>query len=352
MTRKLQFFGEQVTRISGPALNLRIQVENAIEERLKARSNSSHRLVSDNDLFIPFIDAFVYCTMATPLVSIVKEIGDSLSLKVSHFEQAHNTKVNKEHFYYALAAVAIQQNDEVNAMIYWEMANDEYTQTNGAPSIPNAVVSLFKDKFTQVYNPIVSAYQQNSFINKQRAKYPFILGFDALLGALPQIDQLHLISNAVRNRKTQAWLREHPNLTVVKMYCQELVNSLSIQAESFLKENAQVTETQFGKILHRNLPAINPAVHALLDDPTHGIFKRYRINDIPSFNAAYSAFMADIESTTSADDFKAKILHFANVLRNQVLHQFDDSIAYYQNKDEFEKVIGILFVAISVIVSL
>lgn len=352
MARKLQYYEQEVEQIKSPALNLRIRVKNEFDRLLRARAKAPSRLPSDNDLFIPFVDAFVYCTFAAPLVSVIKEIGDDICNRVFHFEQSEKTKINKEHLYYAMAAISIQQNDEVNAMIYWEMANVEFTETNGVSPASNAVVSLFEERFTQVYNPIVSAYNDNSFVKQFKGKYPFILEFDDLLIALPQIDQLHFISNAIRNRKIQGWLRQHSDIKIVKMFCQELVNSLSIQAESLLKENPRVTEKQFGGILRKNLPTISPVLHAILDNRKNGIFKRYPIKDIPGFNSHFRSFIADIESSSSADEFRATILHFVNVLRNQVLHQFDDSITYYQNKDDFEKVVGILFVAFSIILSL
>jgi hypothetical protein len=251
-----------------------------------------------------------------------------------------------------MAAMSIQQNDDVNAMIYWEMANIEYSKTNKGVASPNLVLSEFKEKFSQVYAPMEQGYNNNAYISKCRAKYTFIKDFDSIVTSLPNIDQLHFISNAVRNRKTQEWLRQHSDATMVRIYCQELVNSLVIQSESLLKENPSVHQPEFGKILKRDIINVNTSIDRYINDPAIGLFIRYPIKSIPLFNAHFLNYLTDLESNATEEEFKAKIIYLTYRLRNQVLHQFDDTIAYYLDKDHFEKVIGILFISLSAILSL
>src|ERR1700694_1365293 len=153
MSRKPIYYKEDVNKIEVPAYVVKHRVIDDFEAALQRRDKLANRLPTDNDLYIPFIDAFVFCTTVSPLVSVIKDISIHISETIFQYEKKNKIEINKQHFYYAIAAMSIQQNDEVNAMIYWEMANVEYFKTNGAAPTSNVIISEFKDKFTQVYSP-------------------------------------------------------------------------------------------------------------------------------------------------------------------------------------------------------
>lgn len=351
MARQPIHYKQEVNKIEGPALNLRLSVVADFEAELSKRNPTGSRLATDNDLFIPFIDAFVFCTIVSPLVSVIKDISEHIDHIIRQYERKCALEINKQHFYYARAAIAIKQNDDVNAMIFWELANTEYFKTAGSVA-SHAVLSEFKEKFTQVYSPMARAYEQNSFIQRFRATYPFIKDFDTLLTSLTGADQSHFVASAVRNAKMIGWLRQHSDLTMVSIYCQELVNSLVIQSESLLKRNSAVRQSQFGNILITDLPNVNANVSRIINDTRTGLMTRYKTKSISSFNRHFRAYLSEVETATSDDTLKAMAIYFAYMLRNQVLHQFDDTFLYLRNSTDFEDVIGLLFTSLSAILSL
>src|ERR1700731_1442813 len=118
MPRQPIYYKQEVKKIEGPAFNLKHRVIDDFEVSLRKRNKVANRLPNDNDLYIPFIDAFVFCTIVSPLVSVIKDISDHFTETIFQYERKNNVEINKQHFYYARAAIAIQQNDEVNAMIF------------------------------------------------------------------------------------------------------------------------------------------------------------------------------------------------------------------------------------------
>jgi hypothetical protein len=195
------------------------------------------------------------------------------------------------------------------------------------------------------YNAIAS-------IMKYRQKYSFILDFDTIVSNLKDADQVHFISSALRNTKTQQWLRWHADVTMVRVFGQELVNGLAVLAESVLKKKQHVTKIEFGPILQQDMGQINSGVNCEINGPTNYLFRQYPIKSVADLNLYFTGYFAALDACGSEDEFKAKAIYIAYRLRNQVLHQFHGSLIYYQDQAHFEAVIGILFISLSAILSL
>jgi uncharacterized protein (DUF58 family) len=83
------------------------------------------------------------------------EIGKLIQDKIFQYEWRYKTEINKEHFYYAMAAMCIQQNDEVGAIIFWEMANVEVQKTSGKQSAGTAVLQMDNTDYSL---PLISGH--------------------------------------------------------------------------------------------------------------------------------------------------------------------------------------------------
>ena len=349
-----EFGKQEIEELKIPYRKLRDSIFNEIESRLEKRDKTKNYLRTDNEIFQPFIEAYVLGILVTPFDSLCKEIGTLVHEQViKEYEANHGVKLNKEQFYFAMAMLSIRMNDEVNATIYWELANKEHEHTTGNTVDGDFLVDELKTKFKTIHNNIRDAYERNTFVQTFRSKYPFIMSFDDLIKDLSGINKLHLLSSAVKNRKLQLWLRNHPESNLIRIYSQEIINSLSILGESVLKEIPSVTAHTLGSLLKSNLQSINPSVYSFTNGTNLNLFTKYPTNSIPTFNTHFPNLISDIEThTMSEEEFKAHILYGAYMIRNQVLHQFDDSICYYGNQALFEKTIGLLLTNISVIKSL
>lgn len=348
------FGKQQIAQLTTHYRNLRDLVYEEVQTRLSSRSKTNDYLATDDEIFQPFIESYVLSILTTPFDSIAKEIGGLiLEDLIKPFEKDNHVKLNKNQFYFALAMLAIRSNDETNAMIYWELANKELHMISGATMGDDFLVDELKSKFTMVFNPIRDSYESNIFINTQKATCPFIRSFIDLLSHVNGVNKLHLLSASIKNRKIQLWLRNQPDSSLVRLYSQELINSLSILSESILKKIPGVSGKQFGNIINGDLPSLNPTIAALINGPTRNMFTTFPTHSIPDFNINFPLLISSIESgTLSIDEIKAYYIYGTYMIRNQVLHQFDDSIIYYNNVILFEKAIGLLFANISVITTL
>ncbi len=330
--------------------------ERDFEDRLNRRTKAISYLRTDDHLFEPYTDLIVLTTIGRENFSFAREIGFSILRIIQKFETDNSVAVNKSHLYFGLSLNSVNLNDTINAMIYWELSQEEESNTLGATYDSSTAINNSITKFSSVINPVSYSLKENHLYNGLRSNYTFIQDFSDTLKAQQAPELFAYFSSALRFRQIDYWLKN--NFTAMtKNYSQELVNSLCILCEANLKNFPAITKTMFGPIINHDLPTINPTVSALVGcshpAPSNGLFVTYPSGTETEFNTSFPQLVAAIKTNTlNSDNLKAHLIYGAYMLRNKSLHDYNPNLTYYNNKWLFADTIGLLFAAISAIKSL
>lgn len=348
--RKIEFAKHQNENLRLWATNLRDVVWNAIEDNLEKRNTTVSYLSSDNDLFTPFVDAYAAGSIIHPFSSFFADLGKRLYREVVvEFENTNNVRVNKEHLFIAISFLSIQSGDEITAMQFWEMAQKERELTYGTAASLDDTIDLLHTKFRTVINAIELHYNENELIRNLKPKFSFIKDFETTLKSLSNLSKAHFLSCGIKHVHVLGKLRESTDLSIIKVFAQELLNSLCVLNESLLKEKG-LSGDMIGPLMNSVFTSY-PLVGHHLGQASSGT-GIYRITKA-HFYGRFNEYVSFIEShITDPNKLKADTLHALHRLRNEALHTLDDTRLYYSDIALFEKTIGLLFICVSVIKSL
>jgi len=328
--------------------------ERDFEDRLKKRSRITSYLRTDDRLFEPYTDLLALVTIGRENFSFVREIGSSILQIAKQFEANNSVFINKSHLYFGLSLNSIYISDSINAMIYWELSQEEESHTQGATFNSTAAINNTIGKFSSVINPINLSLNSNPLYKGLRDNYAFIPDFTAILSFQHAPELFAYFSSGLRFRHVDYWLKNEFT-AMTRIYCQELINSLCILCEANLKNIPAVTENMMGPIINKNLPTINANVSALIgvSSPPSGLFLRYPTKTEVDFNSSFPLLITAIKTNSLTDrELKAHLIYGAYMLRNKTLHDYNPNLVYYNNKHLFSDTIGALFGAVCAIKNL
>lgn len=348
--RRIEFAKQQNEQLRKWATNLKIIVRNEVEKNLKKRTKTISYLPDDNTIFNPFIDASSGGSIIHPMHSFFADIGkDIYRDTILSYEAEHSVKINKDHLFVAISFLAIGCGDEITAMQYWEMAQKERELTYGSAATLDDTINLLQTHFRVLMSAIERKFDENILIKSLRVKFPFIQNFESTINALSNLSKAHFLSCGIKHVHVLGKLRESSQLSIIKVFAQELVNSLCTLNENLLKEKG-LSGTTIGALtlsVFNTYPAVG--LHLGKSSDSSGI---YRINKA-TFYSRFDDFISYLEKhITDSDKLKADVLYALHRLRNEALHTLDDTRLYYSNIDLFEKTIGLLFICVAVILSL
>lgn len=345
---QINFGQDQSDRLQALACNLRNTVLEKIEENLNNRPPGQNYLVTDNKLFIPFIDTYISGSIIHSMGSYFFDLGKTIYHDiVEKYENINSVKVNKENLFFALSMLSFQCGDEVNAMTFWELAQNEnkYTNNTALTGLNNSI-DLLQSNMTSFFVPIKLNYDDNKLIKSFRDKFDFIDNFQTVLSNLSDLHKAHFLSCGLKQVHILQKLRTYNNLHIVKIFAQELVNSLCILNESLLKDKG-LQGKSIGELMNSiftSYPYVGE--HLGQSGNRSGVYGIGKEN----FYSKYGKFIDYIETNvTDENKLKADILYALHQLRNEALHLIDDTRKYYNDAELFEKTIGLLFICISVI---
>ena len=348
--RKISFAKHQNENLRLWATGIRDVVWQAVEDNLEERNTTISYLPSDNDLFAPFIDAYAAGNIIHPMSSFFADLGKRIYREVViEYENKNNINVNKDHLFIAISFLSIQSGDEITAMQFWEMAQKERELTYGTAATLNDTIDLLHTKFRTIVNAIERNYNENDLIKNLRAKFPFIHDFETTLKSLSNLSKAHFLSCGIKHVHVLGKLRESTDLSIIRVFAQELVNSLCVLNENLLKEKGLSGDTinPLMVAVYNNYPLVGH--HLGQSNNATGVYKITKAE----FYARFNNYINFIETKISdPDKLKADVLHALHRLRNEALHTLDDTRLYYSDVSLFEKTIGLLFICVSVIKSL
>ncbi|RBL92393.1 hypothetical protein [Chitinophaga flava] len=352
--RKPKYFKREVNEISNLTKKLNDEVISKFEELLSNRGNSNDRLEEDDNLFIPLADVYALSlTESSFLHSVVKGVSDSIEKKILSYENENQIKVNKHDLYFIQALLASAHNDYDNGLKYWELSEEELAKKNKKNTQGKDLIGRFRETFPPLYNPASEGYHKNEFIYFQ---FKLLLPFDDYFKKLRNnADLFHFLSCSLKSTKILKNLRLGDNLVTNKIQGQELIHSLSVLCESVFKNNYQSKEQTLGGILTNDLKKINLDVWNYIYGPSQNLSTTYKVKSVSQFNNHFVTYLNELELAAKDNNdvkFKAMLIYFAFVLRNQILHQNDDGMIYLLNVKDTEKVIGIMFASVSAILTL
>ena len=338
-------------------------------------SISKHRIISDleeeldqgntgSNIVDPIYDFYIelmtydYGTLA---LGIAREAYD----KIKEFENSNSGQlVNKDKLFFLFALLNISTGNTIASTAYWELTINETNRINGRTNNIGFIITQMPTRFTSLFNAVKLRHDNNNLISTLHG-YPWINNYEGNLNILSGLSLLSYLSSGIRNVQVNTFFDEYSHqIEVTKMYGQELVNNLSIVNETELKNDPRI-RTQIplanNRMIGRMLQVIshfNPAVHAILGNsssPRSGLYidSRFDFSSEANFNANYPHLINTITSgTLTEDELKAYILYGFHHIRNNVLHNLNSNLIYYNNTELFLKTIGLLFASISVIKSL
>lgn len=348
--RNIQFGKHQNENLRQWATNITHLVWDAVEEKLTERTVTTSYLVTDNEIFAPYVDAYVSGNLIHSMSSFYADLGKRLYREVVlEHEAQKGVQVNKEHLFIAISFLSIQSGDEITAMQFWEMAQKERELTYGAAATLDATIDLLHTHFRTVINSIERSYDNNKLLSALRPKFPFIKDFETTLSSLSNLSKAHFLSCGIKHVHVLGKLRESANLSIIKVFAQELVNSLCVLNENLLKEKGLTGATINALMvsIYNNYPAIGS--HLGQSNANSGIYALTK----PVFYSRLDDYVKFIENNiTDPDKLKADVLYALHQLRNEALHTLDATRLYYTDVELFEKTIGLLFVCVSAIKSL
>lgn len=358
--RQVQIPRNTINELMNIAKIVKGRIEREYDARMQQRSVNTSYLRTDDRLFEPYVDLITLATIGRENFSFVREVGQSILREVHQFEKDNNVFVNKSHLYFGLSLNSIYLSDTINAMIYWELSQQEESNVAGAAFNPSVAINNTLNKFTSVINPVTLSIKANPLFAGLRNHYTFIEDFSETLKKQHTPELFAYFSSALRYRQIDYWLR-NDFTAMTKMYCQELVNSLCILCEANFKDIG-ATGT-LGAILNGNLPGINAGVSAIVGRSANnrttppiaatGLFFSYPTGTDVQFNANFQLLVNVVKTNTlTADELKAHLIFGVYMLRNKSLHDFNPTLSYYNNKQLFLDAIGLLFASVSAIKNL
>lgn len=344
----MEFGKHQSDNLRNWATNLRDIVWETIEENLKKRDKTLSYLVTDNDIFDPFIETFTTGIIIHSMDSYFADFGKRIYHEVvEKYEAENSVKVNKEYLFFALSMLSIRCGDEISAMTFWELAQKEKGYTNStAPTGLNNSINLLQSKFSTILSPIKYNYDENKLIKSLRTRFSFIDDFQTVLTNLTDLHKAHFLSCGLKQVHVLQKLRKYSDSSIVKIFAQELVNSLCVLNESLLKDKGLPGST-IGPLMN-DIYLTYPLVAPYLGQSSNssGIYSIGKSN----FYSKYDKFIDYIEiNITDENKLKADVLYALHQLRNEALHLLDDTRMYYNDVELFEKTIGLLFICVSVV---
>lgn len=348
--RKIEFAKQENENLRGWATKMKFAIWNAIEENLKNRTKCVSYLSSDNNIFDPFIDAYSVGSIIHPMYSFFIDVGKDIYREIIiHYENENKIKVNKDYLFIAISFLAIGCGDEITAMQFWEMAQKERELTYSSSATLDDTIDLLHTKFRVLMSAIERNFNENKLVQFLKTKFTFIQDFEPTLKSLSNLSKVHFLSCGIKHVHVLGKLRESRDLSIIKVFAQELLNSLCILNENLLKEKGLTGDT-IGALMvsvYRTYPTVG---HFLGESSrSSGIYAIGKIN----FYNKLDKFLLFIENSISdADKLKADTLYALHQLRNEALHTLDDTRLYYTNIELFEKTIGLLFICVAVIQSL
>jgi len=330
------------------------RTERDFEDRLFRRTTISSYLRTDDRLFEPYVDMVAQTTIGRENFSFAREIGNLILNLTNKYETDNNIHVNKSFLYFGLSLNSIYLNDTINAMIYWELSQEEESNTFGAAFDPTIAINNTIDRYSSVINPIKYSLKQNDLYNGLLSNYNFIPDFTDILRGQHTPELFAYFSSGLRYKQVDYWIKN--NFTAMtKIYSQELINSLCILCEANLKNIPSVTNNMIGPILINDIPTINPSVasHIGGNNPASGLFSLYPSKTEADFNTSFPALINVVKTNSlNVDNLKAHLIYGAYMLRNKTLHDFNPNLVFYNNKHLFADTIGLLFASVCAIKSL
>lgn len=330
--------------------------ERDFDDRLNKRSKITSYLRTDDRLFEPYVDLLVLTTIGRENFSFVREIGHDILRTAKKFEADNSVSINKSHLYFGLSLNSLYLSDTINAMIYWELSQQEESLTQGVAFNAATAINNTIGKFSSVINPVTISLNSNQLYSGLRDNYTFISDFSTILSGQHTPEVFAYFSSGLRFRQVDYWLQN--NFTAMtKIYSQELVNILCILCEANLKNYPAVTRNMYGPIINHDLTNINAAVSTIVGhshpNPATGLFVTFPSGTDAEFKNSFPLLVAAIKTNTlSPDSLKAHLIYGAYMLRNKSLHDFNPGLVYYNNNALFIDAIGLLFAAISAIKNL
>lgn len=322
--------------------------------------------INSNDLYTDLYNSYTFL-LTYDFDSITLEVAKQYEDIVNDFQKSNHVLINKEILYFLMALIYIRTNNTIDATVYWELSLQESARISGSNSNINNIINQLPSKFKSLLNPINYSHKSNVLVDCILKNYTFSNEFYTNLNNLTGIYALSYLSSGIRHVKVlQYFNSSFSNIEVIKIYGQELINSLCVLSESILKTNINIQahisnpkDRMIGNMIQK-ISAINASIHNTLGNPftdnKRGIIKSGLYVDPlldfsteNLFNINYLNLINAIESNTlSEPDIKAYILFGMHQIRNQAMHDLKTSLVYYNNKDLFTKTIGMLFTAIDV----
>lgn len=348
--RRINFAKHENENLTHWATRMRDVVWDAVQDNLNARTTAASYLPSDDALFTPYIDAYAAGNIVHPLSSFFADLGKRLYRDVVlEYEATANVRINKEHLFIAISFLSIQSGDEITAMQFWEMAQKERELTYSTAATLSSTIDLLHSRFRNIIDPIERSYNENTLIQTLKPRFPFINDFEATLRSLSNLSKAHFLSCGIKHVHVLGKLRQSTNLSIIKVFAQELLNSLCVLNENILKEKGLHGNTigALMESIYHSYPSVG--THLGRSGPQTGIYSLTK----PVFYSRFNDYIAYIESSIGDPaKLKADTLYALHQLRNEALHTLDDTRLYYTDVQLFEKTIGLLFVCVSVIKSL
>lgn len=348
VNRKPVFFQHEIKDIIATSTIIRGRLIAEIEKRLQERSITTSYLFTDNRIFEPFVDLLTINLAARDYHSFVYEIGSEIIEIVTLHEKKTGLKVNKSDLYFGMALSSIYKESTIGASFYWEMSQSEESKITGITYNPVTSIQNAVNRFTSAISPIEYGLKENSFYQNLLAKHYWIGNFKDNMVNLHDPDIFSYFSSGLRNRAIAYRLKTHFTDTI-KMYAQELLNSLCILSEALLKAKPGITQNMFGKIIHTDIPTIAPSVATHIHG-AGGISSTYPSSNKIQFDISFPNLITHIKTTTLTDDeLKAHVIWGIYMIRNKALHDYDNTLCYYTDNRLFADAIGLGFAAVSII---
>jgi hypothetical protein len=342
------------------------QIEHLILGEIEDNFNNG---LDGSDLIKPLIDSYTKM-LHLQINSIYYDISIKVLEKIETLEKQTNIIKNKQPLYFLLALMSIKNINTTGALLFWELSQIEYARVNALTHSVNTTLSTIPNSFKSIYTAIEHLYNNNIFISFINSTYNgFNKTFEVLLSSFNDINKISLISCGMQNVETTNWMHHSNNsLHINRLLAQELINSLCILSESFLKSKISTANNTFGSILNNDLPIRLSAIIGnsnMLDSKKFfwgflqlnlkkkkvcGLFKAYRTGNVTKFNTNFVKLLNTIYGgTLTVDQMEAHVLYGAYMVRNASLHQYNENLVFYNNKDLFQKTIGLLFISLNVI---
>ncbi len=311
-------------------------------------------------LFQDISKEFTVASIKHPsVISVFKDFGNTLFQIYKDFETSRNLKLNKQRLYFYRAICSIHANDELNAVVFWDLALSEARRVSGkAPKFKKVANEFVKmgGSFSSLYKSPKSIIVGTNSVKKISKHYSISFDLDELLDGLTGSDQIMAVLLAIRFNKIERWLSTSINnlpqdIHSIRTYGQELINGLALLCESSLKSRVGVTGDTFGAILNRNVSSLDMKLSRIIgvagNSPT-GLFAQYRGRT--NFSNSFKRVFGRIERGKIKSKYAtALLIYMSYLIRNHSLHKYTKNSPYYKDPVMMRDVIGLLFVSLYII---